>query len=99
MSEFEVRPELADARKALRCLFIAVESSVAEDVQRRCEAAFTALDGDAREALRAVLHLYGPEGAQKVAEHVIASRNRRIAEPNPAIENQTLGKSVPNVES
>ena len=35
--------ELDDARKALTCLYIAVERHIAEDVQKRCEAAFTEL--------------------------------------------------------
>lgn len=35
--------ELAEARKALRCLYIAVEADVARDVGLKVEAAFTAL--------------------------------------------------------
>jgi hypothetical protein len=34
---------LAEARKALRCLYIAVDESVARDVEAKAEAAFAAL--------------------------------------------------------
>ena len=58
---------LGEARKALRCLFIAVEGHVAEDVQTKVEAAFTA-QSEALRTLQAELDI-ARDGLKATADH------------------------------
>lgn len=37
-------PEVTEARKALRCLYLELPKAIADDVQRKVEAAFTSLE-------------------------------------------------------
>lgn len=46
-------------------------------VQHEAAKALDALEFDLRETLRAVLHFYGPEGANKVTTHVMMARKSR----------------------
>lgn len=43
-------------------------------IQHEAAARIEALEFDIREMLRAVLYHFGPEGAQKVTEHVVSAR-------------------------
>ena len=43
MNNITLLPEVVEARKALVCLYIAVDESVAENVNRKVEAAFLRL--------------------------------------------------------
>lgn len=49
-------PELHEARKALNCLYIAVEEEVARDVVRKVEAAFAALQRAPIQAEKTATH-------------------------------------------
>ena len=46
-------------------------------VQHEAAKALDALEFDLRETLKAVLHFYGPEGAQKVTSHVLMARKSK----------------------
>ncbi len=47
-------------------------------VQHEAAAALDAIEFDLRETLRAVLHFYGPEGANKITKHVMLAGHRPI---------------------
>lgn len=42
--ELDQEPKVIEARKALHCLYLAVDSSVADDVNHKVEAAFEVLN-------------------------------------------------------
>lgn len=65
-------------------------------VQHEAARALDALEFDLRETLRAVLHFYGPEGANKITTHVMMARKAKASNDEIDQLEKVLGEIVPN---
>lgn len=85
-----VSPEMREARKALRCLYLEVHESIARDVKKKVEAAFAALEAQAKqgvedsrrlEAMREAILLLS-RGCQRgdFLEHELPEKLEKIAD-------------------
>jgi len=96
--------KIEEARKALRCLYIAVDKSIADDVRQRVEAAFVSLSAEltglrqAKERVEEEPEFRAPTEAEKKAREFHAGVMENYGCPEAWTDEETFGIAHASIE-